>query len=239
MEKTQNQKISRVKGSFRDPAGSVYESENRIFREIKKKYIENYNSIKEKNIFEKYIDNKYLIKFKELDKSNRITNNFDDDSLILESQFLDNITYPYEWGFDQLKDAAIFTLNFNLELLKDGFTLKDASPYNVQFVGSNCVFIDTLSIIKYNEGDYWIPYRQFCECFLNPLVFQSKKNVFFNNFYKGNLNGISTSDLKELLNIVNFFSPSIFFHVYLQDYLNQKNVNTNYKKLKKKFSKNS
>ena len=165
MEEIINQKIKRVEGSFRDPAGSVYKFEKRIFREIKKEYLPVYKFIKEKNIYQKHINNKYLLKFEELDKSNYVNNNFDQDSLILESLFLDTITYPYEWGFDQLRDAAIFTLNFNLELLKDGFTLKDASPYNVQFINSNCVFIDTLSIVKYNEGDYWIPYRQFCEGF--------------------------------------------------------------------------
>lgn len=237
LEKTD--KIIKVEGSFRDPAGSVYKLKNKIFREIKNRYTPDYNFIKQKKIYEKYIKKNYLLKFEELEKSNFITNNFKDDSLILESQFLDNITYPYEWGFDQLKDAAIFTLNFNLELLNDGFTLKDASPYNVQFLNSKCIFIDTLSIVKYKEGDYWIPYRQFCEGFMNPLILQAKKNLFFNDFYRGNLNGINTNDLKELLSFINFFSPSIFFHVFLQNYLNQRSFDKEYKKIKTKFNKNS
>jgi hypothetical protein len=239
VEKQINQKIKKVKGSFRDPAGSVYKFEKRIFREIKEEYFTVYKSLKEKNIYEKLIKNKYLLKFQELEKSNPVYDNFAQDSLILESFFLDTITYPFEWGFNQLKDAAIFTLNFNLELLQDGFTLKDASPYNIQFVNSNCIFIDTLSIVKYNEGYYWIPYRQFCEGFVNPLILQSKKKIFFNNFYKGNLTGVNTSDLSELLNFSHFLSPSIFFHVFLNNYLNQKKVETNYKKLNRKFTKNS
>ena len=153
LEKTD--KIIKVEGSFRDPAGSVYKLKNKIFREIKNRYTPDYNFIKQKKIYEK--------------------------------------------------------------LLNDGFTLKDASPYNVQFLNSKCIFIDTLSIVKYKEGDYWIPYRQFCEGFMNPLILQAKKNLFFNDFYRGNLNGINTNDLKELLSFINFFSPSIFFHVFLQN----------------------
>ena len=134
MEEIINQKIKRVEGSFRDPAGSVYKFEKRIFREIKKEYLPVYKFIKEKNIYQKHINNKYLLKFEELDKSNYVNNNFDQDSLILESLFLDTITYPYEWGFDQLRECSNIHLNFNLELLKDGFTLKDASPYNVNLL---------------------------------------------------------------------------------------------------------
>ena len=74
------------------------------------------------------------------------------EELILEHDKIQYISYPYEWSFSQLKDAAIFHLDFHLFLLKNDATLIDASAYNIQFIGTKLKFIDVLSIKKYNEG---------------------------------------------------------------------------------------
>ena len=76
------------------------------------------------------------------------------------------ISYPYEWTFSELKDAALLTLDIQLRAMKRGMTLKDASAYNVQFEGGKPVLIDTLSFEKYDEARPWVAYRQFCQHFL-------------------------------------------------------------------------
>ena len=79
------------------------------------------------------------------------------------------VSHPYEWCFGQLKAAALLTLRVQRIALKHGMTLRDASAFNVQFVGARPVFIDTLSFDRYVEGRPWVGYRQFCQHFLAPL----------------------------------------------------------------------
>ena len=92
---------------------------------------------------------------------------------VLEHPKLDFVSYPYEWPFSLLKQAALFHLDLHLAALARNLTLVDGSAYNVQFVGVCPVFIDTLSLVPYRDGNPWIGYRQFCEQFLGPLVLSS------------------------------------------------------------------
>ena len=71
------------------------------------------------------------------------------------------ISYPYEWSFSQLKDAALLTLSLQKTTMRFGMTLKDASAYNVQFVGGKAVFIDTLSFERRRSGEPWAAYSGF------------------------------------------------------------------------------
>ena len=81
----------------------------------------------------------------------------------------------------------------------------DASAYNIQFDGVKPVFIDILSIKKYVEGEFWSAHKQFCENFFNPLILKSKIGLDFNNWFKGNLEGIKTSEIYPLLRFNDFF----------------------------------
>lgn len=78
---------------------------------------------------------------------------------ILKPRSIPFISYPYEWCFSQLRAAALTTLQIQKEALRFGMTLKDGSAYNVQFIGAQPVFIDTLSFEKYREGSPWVAYR--------------------------------------------------------------------------------
>lgn len=125
----------------------------------------------------------------------------DDPSIahVVEHPLLGMLSMPFEWSFSLLKDAALFHLNLHLDLLDRGFTLTDATAYNVQFVGPRPIFIDHLSIRPYRDGEFWLGHRQFCEQFLNPLLLRSLFDIAHNNWYRGNLEGISQSDLAKLL----------------------------------------
>src|SRR5262249_28644994 len=80
------------------------------------------------------------------------------------------ISYPYEWPFGMLKDAALLQLDLLTTALDEGFTLKDATPFNVQFLGTRPVFIDVSSFEPLEPGSPWVGYRQFCQMFLYPLL---------------------------------------------------------------------
>ena len=231
------------KGSYRDPAGQVFYYKDNIYRGLNLEGCKRYKFIKENQILDESIKNNFLINTKEVSNSNLFpsSKNFE---LILEHKKINFISYPYEWCFDQLKDAALLHLNFQLFLLEKNCILIDASAFNIQFINSKPIFIDVLSLSKYTEGTYWIAHRQFCENFLNPLLLSSKKDINFNNWFKGNLEGISTSDINAILSLKDKINPSIFIHVFLMDRIQKKmikNPNEVFSKIKKKkkISKNT
>ena len=228
------------KGSFRDPAGKVYYKNDRVLRKLTTIGVNRFLKLQESNIISKSIQKGFLIETKEIKVEDNTKK--DHNELILEHEKIPYISYPYEWSFSQLKDAAIFHLDFHLFLLENDATLIDASAYNIQFIGSELKFIDVLSIQKYTEGEYWIGHKQFCENFLNPLILKSKKGIKFNNWFKGNLEGIETKELNNLLNIFDKLSYNIFVHVHLLNKLDKKYISKkslkpiikNNKKLSKK-----
>ncbi len=229
-------------GSFRDPAGQIYNYNNKILRILDEEGRNRFDFLKKNNLLENCIAKNFLIQSTELKNDNLILEKFK-NKIILEHKKLDYISYPYEWSFDQLKNAAIHHLDFHIFLLNNEATLLDASAFNIQYNGHKTVFIDVLSIKKYEEGEYWKAHKQFCENFLNPLILKSKKGIDFNNWFKGNLEGITTSDLNAILNFKDKFSYNIFTQVVLLDYLQQKaqkNKNIDIKKInRKKFPKRS
>ena len=98
-----------------------------------------------------------------------------------------------------------------------------------------------MSIKEYTEGEFWTGHKQFCESFLNPLVLKSKLGIDYNNWFKGNLEGIDTGELSKLLKFRHMFSWNIFYNVFLLNYF-EKKYKKNYdlkitknKKLKKNY----
>ena len=109
------------------------------------------------------------------------------------------ISYPYEWAFGQLKDAALATLSVQKRALKLGMSLKDASAYNIQFVRGKPTLIDTLSFELYKEGQPWVAYRQFCQHFLAPLALMALKDVRLNQLLRVYIDGVPLDLASELL----------------------------------------
>lgn len=134
---------------------------------------------------------------------------------LLEHPRLSVQSMPYEWSFSLLRDAALFHLDLHLDLLSSGFTLSDASAYNVQFDGPRPIFIDHLSVRPYEEGEFWAGHRQFCEQFLNPLLLRAYFDVPHNSWYRGNLEGIPQTDFAKLLPFRRKLSWRTLAHVVL------------------------
>ena len=237
-------KLQRNLGSFRDPSGQIYEFNKRIIRIIKKSGAKRYNHLKSKKIIEESIDNGFLIQTKDVTDEFKKTNDDQNNVYYLEHERLDYISYPYEWSFYQLKDAALHHLNFQLFLLDRDCVLIDSSAFNIQFNNNKPIFIDLLSLDKYESGDYWKGHSQFLQQFLNPLLLKSLKGIDYNNWYKGNLDGIATNDLNKLLSLKNKFSINVLISVTLLSKLDKNNKIDPQKALvkiknKKKLSKNS
>ena len=109
------------------------------------------------------------------------------------------VSYPYEWPFSMLKDAALLQLELGRRALQHDLTLKDASPYNVQFRGASPVFVDIGSFERLNEGEPWAGYRQFCMLFLYPLMLQAYRGMPYHALLRGSLDGIAPAEARALL----------------------------------------
>jgi len=213
----------RENGSFRDPSGSIWKHNGRIFRTVKGAACEGFKKTEASGLFEHTFKHGKLIDTRIIeDKS--ISNQIEDDfELLLEHSKIPLVNYPYEWSFEQLKDAALFHLEILSEALERNIMLSDASAYNVQFIGPTPYFIDILSFRPYREGEVWDGYKQFCEQFFYPLLLQCELGVAFNNWFKGTLEGISAHDLNQLMPLRKKLKPRIFSHLVLPALL-QKNA---------------
>ena len=125
------------------------------------------------------------------------------------------LTYPYEWTFSMLRDAALLQLDLSRAALAEGVLTKDATSYNVQFDGSRPVFIDLGSFERLVPGEPWAGYRQFCELFLNPLYLQAVADIPFQPWLRGSLNGISPTHAAEALGGRKRFRRDLLTHVRL------------------------
>jgi ribosomal protein L11 methylase PrmA len=204
-------------GSFRDPRGQIYHFENRILRTVNPIAKADFEFVQSSGLFEKLIANKQLLPYIAIDKTILVDQNVE-VSYLLEHPRLEFISYPYEWSFAALKAAALLHLDIQLQALELGVTLTDASAYNIQFQGSQPVFIDHLSFTRYEAGMIWQGYQQFCQQFLNPLLLQNYLGIHHQTWYRGNMFGIQTADLNKLLSMKHKFSPKIWLHVILPTY---------------------
>lgn len=168
--------------SFRDPSGYIYYEDNKVIRKINPIYFKEYNHLINSGLYDELVNNNLLIRHKEIKKSK--------EEILLEVEKIPYISYPYEWTFEELKEAALLTLKINKIALKYGMILKDASSYNIEFIGCKPIFIDTLSFMFYEENSPWGAYGQFTRHFIAPLVLMKYVDVRMNTLLKNNIDGI-------------------------------------------------
>jgi len=117
---------------------------------------------------------------------------------LLGHEVVEPFSYPYEWSFTMLADAALLHLDLVLEALGEGLWTKDASAYNVTFRGPRPVFVDVGSFAPATGGP-WPGYRQFCQHFLFPLLLTAETGVDFRPWLRSSLDGLAAGDLARLL----------------------------------------
>lgn len=188
--------IVRDPASFRDHAGHVFHLGDRILRSVSSAASEDYRFLRDNGLLERFVAGGMLIATTEVE-----TGLLPDVAAdhVVEHPRIPFVSYPYEWGFEQLKSAALLTLDLHIEALNHGATLIDASAYNVQFVGSRPVFIDLLSLRRYRDGEYWVAQRQFCQHFLGPLLLGAALGLDHNPWLRARLDGIPAVELCRIL----------------------------------------
>jgi hypothetical protein len=207
----------KLASSYKDPAGFVFFRDGRIFRQVNACYKDDYDRLMETGLYEKLAGDRLLVPHKET-----AIGVSDKGYKIIEPETVPFVSYPYEWGFSQLKDAALCTLAVQREALNFGMVLKDASNFNIQFIGRAPIFIDTLSFEKYEDGEPWVAYRQFCEHFLAPLALAAYNDIRLVQLLKSNLDGIALDLAYKLLPVAAKINPGIFFHLGLHSFAQER-----------------
>ena len=114
-----------------------------------------------------------------------------------------------------LQRAALLQLDLLIASVENGLMLKDGTPYNVQWRGTEPVFIDVGSFERLREGEPWAGYRQFCQLQLFPLMLQAFRDVPYHAWLRGSLEGITPAELRNLLRLRDRFHRGVLTHVVL------------------------
>jgi len=205
--------------SFRDPSGFIFEAAGKLYRQVNKTYAGSYDLLIGSGLYKILADKHWLIPHEETDPG---ISTRDNKYKIILPQFIPFISYPYEWCFEQLQDAALLTLEIVKTSMKHGMILKDATPYNIQFLSGRPTHIDTLSFEKYDEQQPWIAYRQFCECFLYPLLVAKYTSLEVHRLYAAYPEGIPAKLAANLLPFSARFRLGNWLHVFLAASVSQK-----------------
>lgn len=194
-------------GSFRDPSGQVFEVEGHICRSVSQSYSQHWDACQQGGFFEQMTAGRKLVPFTENPHPGAYWK-------LLDVERIPCISYPYEWCFSQLQDAALLTLDLQDEALARGLILKDASAYNVQFTGASPIFIDILSFEQRQEGSPWAAYRQFCRHFLAPLALSAKVGLWCGALSRLWIDGIPLAHACALLPWRSRFNAGLAIHLF-------------------------
>ena len=207
-----SRKSQRIPSSFRDPSGFLFSRDGVLYRQINRQYKDHFDHLIQSGLYETLVQQGLLIPHFEVDISP------EEESMaykIIQPELIHFISYPYEWCFSQLKDAALATLKIQKQALDYNMFLKDASAYNIQYHDGKPVLIDTLSFEIYKENQPWVAYRQFCQQFLAPLALIASKDIRLGQLMRIHIDGLPLDLVSELLPISTWLKPTTLTHIHL------------------------
>jgi hypothetical protein len=203
-------------GSFRDPESRVFYSGERVYRALSKEGLEDFKALQGTKLFERFTADGRLVQTKLAEGAAEVPGLLAKDCAgVLEHERIPFISYPYEWPFSMLKEAALLQLDLNLAALEEGMILKDSTPYNVQFKGSKPVFVDIGSFERLRDGEPWVGYRQFCMLYLYPLLMQAVKGIEYHPWLRGSINGITPAQMRGMVSFRDRFRKGFFLNVFM------------------------
>jgi hypothetical protein len=195
------------RGSFRDPASRVFWQDGRVLRLLSEPGWADWEALASSRLFQEWTAGGRLIE---------TTAEPDPQLRLLSHHKIPFWSYPYEWSFGMLAVAAQLQLDLLTAAIGEGLTLKDATPYNIQFRGVSPVFVDIGSFRPYRPGEPWLGYGQFCRLFLYPLLIQARTGIPFQPLLRGSLDGIRPAEARNLLTGPKVLRPGVLIDVWLQ-----------------------
>jgi SAM-dependent methyltransferase len=199
-------------GSFRDPESRVFYAGDDVYRALSADGLSDFEALEQTGLLE---DERVVRTERAADTAALRGLLVHEPAGVLKHERIPFVSYPYEWTFSMLKDAALLQLDLLLAALDHELVLKDSTPYNVQFKGAKPVFVDVGSFERIREGEPWVGYRQFCMLYLYPLVLQAVKGVPFQPWLRGSIDGITPTQMRGLLSFRDRFRKGLFANVFL------------------------
>lgn len=215
--------IQQHQASYRDPSGFVFIYNNEIYRQVNQLYRKDFEHFINSGLYKELTDAGLLIKHQQLDQNLTGTKEW---YTTLKPERLLYLSFPYEWCFDQLKDAALLTLQLVQTSIRHNMILKDATPFNIQLHQGQLVFIDSLSFEAYQEDRPWVAYRQFCEAFLAPLALMHYHQQPLQRLLYSYPEGIPLDIASRLLPFRSRLNLHVYLHIHLQSKIAHKKVSS-------------
>ncbi|MEA3510767.1 MAG: class I SAM-dependent methyltransferase, partial [Actinomycetota bacterium] len=200
-------------GSFRDPGSRVFHREGKVYRVLDQRSMENWKTLEATRFFSDGVDAGRIVDTVPARDVEAIDG--EEWAGVLEHEQIPVISYPYEWTFSMLRDAAMLQLDLLSAALAEDMILKDSTPFNVQWRGRTPVFIDIGSFEPLNEGDVWVGYRQFLAQYLYPLMLTAHVGVPFQPWFRGRPDGLTAEDLRRVMSSRDLLRKSGLLHVTL------------------------
>jgi hypothetical protein len=199
-------------GSFRDPSSRVWRDGARIRRGLDAAAAADFETVAASRFFRSAIADGSIVGTRSIEGTGPDGREW---ATVLEHDRIPVVTYPHEWSFSMLQDAALLTLRLVRAAIDEDITTKDATSYNVQFVGARPVFIDVPSFEPYRAGETWWGYRQFCQMFLFPLMFTAYKDLPHQPWMRGAVDGITPEQARRVLEGRRSGHKGFLSHVWL------------------------
>lgn len=216
--------------SFRDPDGRLEIINDRVLRLVNKTGEEALNRFLASAAAQKFVAAGQLVRTRLPDaESIKLLNehlereNGEIPEVIFEHERITFPSFPYEWAPEMLYEAGCLTLDLAEDVLKEGFGLKDATPYNVLFRGPRPIFVDLLSFEQRTPRDpVWKPYAQFVRLFLLPLLANKYFGLQLKELLLSNRDGIEPEEVYGLCGISQKLRPPFLTLVSIPTWLTAK-----------------
>lgn len=219
--------------SFRDPENQVgYDEQGQVLRVLRGAAVADWQALAGAKFFAKLVADGRICPTEQVDPA---ADPAAAPELVLRHERIPFISYPYEWTFSMLRDAALLHLDLLLAALPEGFTTKDGSAYNVQWRGTTPTFIDIGSLTRQPEGEPWAGYRQFCQTMLYPLLLTAHLGVPFQPWLRAQVDGIESGQVRPLFRGRHRWRAGVLRHLHLHDAMQRRYASTSIGEVKEQM----
>ncbi|MFI6763672.1 methyltransferase [Micromonospora sp. NPDC050417] len=213
-------------GSFRDPGNRVFYLDGQVLRGLDRQATEDWHALTASDFFAPLLTSGKICGTEPVDREPLPEAARDRWDTVLRHERIPFVSYPYEWSFGMLRDAALLHLEILAAALPAGFSTKDGSAYNLQWRGAAPVFIDIGSFEPAREGEPWAGYRQFCQTMLYPLMIQAHLGLDFQPWLRSRIDGVEPGQMRRLFAGTRRFAAGVFTHVRLHDAMQARHATT-------------
>jgi ribosomal protein L11 methylase PrmA len=212
--------VQREAGSFRDPESRVFYAGSEVHRALSPDGLQDFEALERSGL----LADPRIVGTERVESSPGAALLTRDVAAVLRHERIPFVSYPYEWTFSMLKDAALLQLDLLLAALDHDLILKDSTPYNVQFDGARPLFIDVGSFERLRPGELWVGHRQFCMLYLYPLLLQAVKGASFQPWLRGSIDGIPPAEMRALMSFQDRFRRGFMSNVFLRARLERRDA---------------